>query len=129
GFKDVSATRGYDPPRIHLGAPEENPTLLTRQDWRGPRAGWKPKDLGYWEVQVARKGTYNVTLLFPASEKARTARFALGGASLTRDVPAAATRITFEAVRLPAGPARLEGWLVQGDALVGVSYMEVFRKE
>ncbi|HYT93016.1 MAG TPA: arylsulfatase [Gemmataceae bacterium] len=128
-FKDVSATRGYEPPRIHLGALEENPTLLTRQDWRGPRAGWKGNDLGHWEVQVVREGTYNVTLLFPASEKTRTARFVLGGVSLMREVPAAATRITFEAVRLPAGAGRLEGWLAAGDTTVGVSYVEVFRKE
>ena len=39
-FQDVSATRGYAPPRIHLGTPHENPVTLTRQDWRGPRAGW-----------------------------------------------------------------------------------------
>src|SRR5262249_13715529 len=52
-FRDVGGTRGYAPPRIHLGAAQQNPTTLTRQDWRGPRAGWGPKALGHWEVQVA----------------------------------------------------------------------------
>jgi arylsulfatase A-like enzyme len=44
-FKDVSSTRGYAPPRIHLGGAED-PSLLTRQDWRGPKAGWSPNDIG-----------------------------------------------------------------------------------
>ena len=53
-FKDVSGTRGFDPPRIVLGSAHENPTVLTRQDWRGPDASWGPKGLGFWEVQVER---------------------------------------------------------------------------
>ena len=35
-FQDVAATRGFEPVRIALGGPRENPTILTRQDWRGP---------------------------------------------------------------------------------------------
>ncbi|MEX2264549.1 MAG: sulfatase-like hydrolase/transferase [Bryobacteraceae bacterium] len=62
-FKNVSATRGYDPPRILLGDAHENPVMLTRQDWRGAE-GWGPKDRGHWEVEVARGGTYQIGLLF-----------------------------------------------------------------
>jgi len=36
-FADVGKA-GYAPPRIYLGAEQENPVTLTRQDWRGPRA-------------------------------------------------------------------------------------------
>src|SRR5262249_47866159 len=49
-FKDVGSTRGYAPPRIHLGSAEENPTLLTRQDCRVGKERWDPKDVGFWEV-------------------------------------------------------------------------------
>ncbi len=38
-FRDVSTTRGFDPVRIDIGGTREDPTILTRQDWRGPRAG------------------------------------------------------------------------------------------
>ena len=55
-FRDVSSTRGFDPIRIEIGGPREDPTVLTRQDWRGPRAGTKPNDLGYWEVRVVQGG-------------------------------------------------------------------------
>src|SRR5262249_11813214 len=59
-FDDVGKPHGYVPVRIALGTPHENPTRLTRQDWRGPRAGWTPTSLGHWEVTVARAGTYDV---------------------------------------------------------------------
>ncbi len=36
-FQDVASTRGFAPIRIDIGDPRENPTVLTRQDWRGPR--------------------------------------------------------------------------------------------
>ncbi len=54
-FKDVSSTRGFDPIRIEIGGDREDPTILTRQDWRGPRAGWGPNDQGHWEVEVSRR--------------------------------------------------------------------------
>ena len=41
-FNDVTAARDYSvPSRIFLGAAQENPVLLTRQDWRG-----RPRELG-----------------------------------------------------------------------------------
>ena len=36
-FRDVTSAPGVEPVRITLGGPAENPTILTRQDWRGPR--------------------------------------------------------------------------------------------
>ena len=63
-FKDVSATRGFDPSPIELGGTRENPSILTRQDWRGPLAGWNPNDLGFWQVRVVRDGRFNVRLNF-----------------------------------------------------------------
>ena len=54
-FRDVGS-RGYAPPRIHLGTPHEDPVVLTRQDWRGPRSGWNSDSLGHWEVDVAKAG-------------------------------------------------------------------------
>src|SRR5205814_1227800 len=74
-FADVSKERGFDPPRIHLGAQAQPRTVLTRQDWRGPQAGWGPKSLGYWEVHVAREGRYDLALRFPPVKGASKAGF------------------------------------------------------
>ena len=110
-FKDVSSTRGFEPVRIALGSPRENPTILTRQDWRGPRAGRNANALGYWEVDVARAGRFDITLRAhgPAIPHHGPHRFrnTEGRAGLG----AGQTECSFKGVELPAGPGRLEAWV------------------
>jgi arylsulfatase A-like enzyme len=125
-FKDVGA-KGFAPPRIHLGAPQEDPSLLTRQDWRGPAAGWGPEGLGHWEVQVAREGTYDVTLRFAAVTDGARLHFGLRGVSRDESVKAGATMHVFKGLKLTAGPGRLEAWVEHGKDKVGVHYVEVKR--
>ncbi|HET8550451.1 MAG TPA: arylsulfatase [Bryobacteraceae bacterium] len=119
-FRDVSATRGYVPPRIVIGSKHENPTLLTRQDWRGPRAGWDKNSIGHWEVEVQREARYRVTLRF---EGAGEARFRLGAVEVAAKPAPGATEHTWNNVRLPAGPATLEASIGN----TGVRYVEVER--
>jgi arylsulfatase A-like enzyme len=126
-FDDVSRTRGYDPPRIALGAPQENPTILTRQDWRGPNAAWTPQGAGYWETEVARAGSYAITLHFAARPEAATARMTISGLALAHEVDPSATEWTFAPVALDPGPARLDAALVRGAAASGVLWVEVKR--
>jgi len=128
-FRDVSSTRGYAPPRIHLGTPHEDPTTLTRQDWRGPRAGWDANSLGHWEVCVARAGAFAVTLRFPGAKEPREAHFRLGAADRAAPVLAGAREAAFENVRLEPGDGRLEAWLAAGDKTVGVHYVDVKRTD
>ncbi|RLI67143.1 arylsulfatase, partial [Candidatus Heimdallarchaeota archaeon] len=124
-FKDVSSTRGYAPPRIYLGTPHENPVILTRQDWRGPEAGWGKESLGYWEVNVARSGDYDVTFRMYPTESEGTARFKLGGVSLSHELAEGVSHYTFESVPLSAGEGRLEAWFESNGKRVGVRYVDV----
>ena len=126
-FKDVSA-RGYEPARIHVGSEHEDPVLLTRQDWRGAKAGWGPQNVGHWEVHVAREGVYEVKLLFKALDRAARARVSLAGATAEKELEGGAKEVTLS-VRLPAGPSRLEPFLVQGERTLGVDYAEVKRMD
>jgi hypothetical protein len=126
-FKDVGSTRGYDPVRLVVGSKEENPVLLTRQDWRGPRAGWAADSLGHWEIQVALKGTYQVQLLVASVMKERAIHLRIGGKEYQGKLPATAGRFTFMGVELAAGPTRLEAWIDDGTNTVGVLYAEVGR--
>jgi len=126
-FRDVSATRGYDPPRILLGTPHENPTTLTRQDWRGPRADWTPDSLGHWEVQVAQAGTYQITLLLWPNKTPSEVHFKLGGVALHQAVKQGASACAFDGVALEAGPGRLEAWVESQGQSVGVKYVRVTR--
>lgn len=126
-FDDVSKTRQFAPPRIVLGAPEENPTTLTRQDWRGPKAGWGPDDLGYWEVEVAREGRYRVDLKFAARPAPGSADLSIGELHLHKDLNANETACSFDSVTLPAGPGRLEPSISVAGKTTGVTYVAIER--
>lgn len=123
-FKDVGGTRGYAPPRIYLGTSHENPTVLTRQDWRGAE-GWGPRDLGHWEVHVAREGTFDVTLLFDPLDEPGEIQFRLGNAELKQTLDTGATACMFAGVAFEAGDGRLEASVPREGKRGGVDYVEV----
>jgi hypothetical protein len=128
-FHDVAATRGFDPIRIELGGPRENPTILTRQDWRGPRAGWGPSDLGSWEVVVARDGRFDLTLHLTPRRSPTMAAIRLRGVHRQLSLDPGAAECTFAEVPLTAGPGRLEAWVAGDGATTGVLDLTVRRRE
>jgi arylsulfatase A-like enzyme len=109
-FADVCATRGFEPPRIVLGAPQENPSELTRQDWRGSE-GWHDGQVGWWEVRVARPGRYRLALEFPRTKAPGEACLQLNGVTVRQAVEAGAVRCVLPETRLPAGEGRVEAWV------------------
>jgi arylsulfatase A-like enzyme/dienelactone hydrolase len=125
-FKDVASTRGFDPPPIHLGTPHENPAVLTRQDWRGAKAGWQPENRGHWEVQVARGGVYEVTVRLNRGGEG-TVHLAAGDVRHERPLKRDAKVCVFDAVHLKEGPARVEAWTAVGKETAGAWSAEVKR--
>ena len=77
-FADVTQA-GFAPVRPQLGTPHENPTRLTRQDWRGPKAAdWEGNGLGHWEVNIPTAGTFDVTVTLKGVKDGSTVHFRLG---------------------------------------------------
>lgn len=124
-FKDVSSTRGYDPPRIYLGTKHENPVTLTRQDFRGPRASWNEDGLGHWEVDMRSGGKYDITLRFAKTSEPGSVVFKLGDVSLQEKIKAGISSHTFKNVELKPGAGRLEAWLELIKGTIGVHYVDV----
>ena len=154
-FEDVTSSRARHAPRVVLGTPHENPAVLTRQDWRGPRAGWGAKDLGHWEVEIAEAGDYEITVHLaadpakpadgakpagkgpdavagveqPAAAGApavpRTLHFRLGTVEVERPLEPGQKSMKLPALRLPAGAGSLEAWVTQGGQTTGVRFVEV----
>jgi hypothetical protein len=122
-YRDVTSTRNFEMPRIYVGAPEENPVLLTRQDWRGPRAGWAADSLGHWDLEIRRAGNYQARLIFPALRSASDVNLSMGAASAAGRAPAGAAEITLRLRDIPSGPARLQA--TAGDS--GVHYVDLMR--
>ena len=118
-FKDVTSTRGFDPVRIGLGSQRENPTILSRQDWRGPRSGWGLNDLGHWEVNVLQEGHYEVTLRLAPRRFRTVAHLSLRGVHRQIDLEPGTTTCTFTDVTWTAGPGRLESWVEGNRATAG----------
>ena len=119
-FKDVTATRGFAPSPIELGGTRENPTVLTRQDWRGPLAGWNPNDLGFWQVKVVRDGRFDVTFHFASRPFPTILELSLNGARRQQSLNPGATEYTFKNVPIAAGPGRLEARVAGNRAQAGV---------
>ena len=102
-FADVSSA-GYAPPKIHLGSAKENPVVLTRQDWRGPKAAWTPEAVGHWDVDVARPGTYRISATFQNGAKGETT-LEVAGKSVT--APVKDGSVEFPKLELPQGATEL----------------------
>ena len=121
-FKDVGSTRGYGPVRIHIGAPQENPSLLSRQDWRG-----SPQGGGGWEVTVERPGKYDVTLYFSKQAQDSHVEFKLRGTTAKEAVKAGATKVTVQGLQLTSGDGRIEATIENNKKTGGVQYVELKR--
>jgi len=129
-FTDVTSGRDYRvPPRIFVGAPQENPLLLTRQDWRGNRAGPAPKDIGYWELNVVTNAHYDITVRFARARTAGEVGLDCCGVSAKQAISQGAEECVFRNLRIPAGAGRLETTLRQGPNVSGVKYVEIRRLE
>lgn len=129
-FADVSASRGYDPPRIHVGTEHENPVILTRQDWRiVGEDGWGDSHLGYWEIFVAREGDYEVRFQFGPFERPGRAELKVQGAAATQKFEKGATEVRFGPLALRAGEATLRALLRRAGSheTAGARYVEVRR--
>jgi arylsulfatase A-like enzyme len=118
-FADVTKA-GFTPPRIAVGSEKENPVRLSRQDWRGPKAGWTKDSIGHWEVQVERAGRYKVMLWSPGEFESYS--ITAGTASVRAAGERMKDQVTLE-MTLPAGPASLEATVTSGKTTRGVTHV------
>jgi len=122
---------------IVLGSDQENPVRLTCHDWHGgDLPPWnqthvlngEPKN-GFWAVEVARAGEYEISLrrwplevdrpihsAIPGGRaiQAARARLTVGEIDVEKTVPDGAREVTF-LVRLKPGKTRLQTWLTAED--------------
>jgi arylsulfatase A-like enzyme len=129
GLQPSFTNYGY----IVVGAPEEDPVHITCMDWHAPTVREIPWDQaqirampavnGWWMVDVAKAGQYEITLRHKPAKvdfplEATLARVRLGGIEAAAPSPPGASSVTLN-MELPAGPARLDTTLV--DEASGVS--------
>ena len=109
-FADVSSTRpdNYAPPRIVIGTPHEEQSVLTRQDWRHSAGrNWAPDSNGFWLLEAREPGSYEVEIIFDADHPKGTATITAGSISMPLDIAANQRRGHSVQLELPAGKMKL----------------------
>ncbi len=119
-FDDVSSTRpdNYAPPRIHIGSPAENPTVLTRQDWRG--GTWARNSIGWWVVKIERSGLYDFEVLIYPGKEQETLTLQVAGVRRRTAVLPGADSVKVEGVKLRAGNTEVHATLTGSKGARGV---------
>jgi len=119
-FRVVSDDRGFAPQAIYLGAPEENPVVLTRQDWRvSGDNGWGEGSFGYWVMDVREPGVYRASATFAPKPGGGRAEFKLGTATSIVELAPGAESVEFEPMEFDAGAGALEVRVIRNAEMEG----------
>ncbi len=121
-FSDVSTTRpdNYAPPRIEVGRQDENPVVLTRQDWRHFQGRpWAGGSNGKWLLTLSK--SLNVSLQFYLAKNESHPKIIriMNGDDLIRTVNITDNELLIENVVLPRGNVDLWFELVRDETTVG----------
>lgn len=122
-FDSVGKTRpdNYAPPRIHIGTPHENPTTLTRQDWRHVSGRpWARDSAGFWLLHAASQGEFDIECRFEPHDKAETLTLVAGDVRQSQQVKAGSGVAIFKQVELAAGDLKMEFNLDDGTRERGI---------
>jgi arylsulfatase/arylsulfatase A len=129
-FDDVSSTRpdNYAPPRICVGTPHENPTVLTRQDWRHTQGRpWERDSQGHWLLCAERDGKYKIACRFHPSAQAGTIQLRVNQDAISLPLAAGDQSATFQGVVLQKGNVRLEAVISDGNVTRGAHQVDVWQ--
>jgi arylsulfatase A-like enzyme len=122
-FRDVSATRGYDPPAIQIGTKHENPLRLSRQDLRG----FGPREPGYWRVKFER-GHYDVKMLFAKGTSATVnLAFETDNEVTRKSTTASEATLSFSVAK--TGVGKLKTWIDRDGQIGEVQYVIFTRQK
>jgi arylsulfatase/arylsulfatase A len=154
-FDDVCSTRPFEPPRILVGTPHENPTVLNRREWelendQGPgqkfmRPG-RPELMGHWRVEIINGGEYSIGVELKDTQHAPgEVHFQLGEIhrikTLERDPPPGSLtppapgwpprlHVQFAKVTIPPQQENLKVWYAApGQPPQGVAEVELMREK
>ena len=147
-WQDIS-TRFDEYCEIIVGSDQENPSVLTSHDWHGEHLPWYQAHVrqarrqnGFWVIDIARPGTYEIglrrwpkevnapiTVAIPGGKaiNATTARLKIAGFDVTQPIGENTTAATFT-LKLKPGKTRLQTWFTDDNgASLGAYYVYVKR--
>ncbi len=130
-FLEVTGGRDYQPQRIWIGTEQENPTMLTRQDWHVNTAdgSWGKGAYGQWPLDCRREGLYDVTVILDESDEPGRVELHFSGASAQADFEAGAKQVRFEGLRFERSVGMLDARVVRRGRVEGPWMVEVERTD
>lgn len=129
-FEDVSSTRpdNYAPPRIYIGTTNENPVVLTRQDWRHIKGRpWGEDSNGYWMLYAATSGNYDIRLRFRNNQSSGEATLKIGNQVLSQSFSKVQKELPFKSIHLKKGHLNLLATLKTDGNTKGPWQVDVIR--
>jgi len=126
-FEDVSTERpdNYQPPRIIVGSPEQNPVVLTRQDWRS-NTSWGVKNAnGFWMLNIVESAEYDVKVRIQEHGGSGKAVMQCGDQRYEQPLELKQRELTFNKIKLPAGDVNLQLDIQTGKKTIGPWQVEV----
>jgi hypothetical protein len=128
-FADVTGERDAMP-RMDVGSRAEDPTLLTRQDWRATTGGWKePTDQGLWEIECSERAAFDVEVHFdPLGDDGEVHVVANGDHRRAHATPEA-DLVTFEDVAIETGRGTIQAWASTEETRHGARYVDLTFRE
>ncbi len=126
-FKDVTSTRPFEPPRIQLGTPHENPTILTTQDWRYDSDFDKTR-CGNWFVKIAVAGSYDIMVILSSPlEVDGSSHLTLADKNLTSPLKKDSKEFVLKSVSLPQCDASLKAWAQTDSKIIPSKFIKITR--
>ena len=121
-FTDVTSL-GFDPIRTHIGSDKQKVTHLSRQDWRGPNAGWTPDSIGHWELLAEKTGRYGIMVMTNTVATEMTLKCGDGESVTVKfDAPKKSHQFTHV---ISKGLLPLEAWATVNGKRIGVNHVYV----
>ena len=127
-FDDVSSTRpnNYDPPRIIIGSPKQNRSVLTRQDWRHQSGKpWGAASNGEWWTHFQRSGTYEVIVHTKGAQEPDTITLKVGDKEWSEYETISPSSFKFKIVINRGGDQKIKTWVKSGDLSSGPHQLEI----
>jgi hypothetical protein len=116
--------------RVTVGTARESPTVLTRNDWHPTesRSFNDPLANGYWALQVAATGRFDVRTRFPASFGGGRVTLRLNGDERAGEWQPGVGTYLFDQVLLESGRVDLQVTVDDGESVGGAWQVEITRR-
>jgi arylsulfatase/arylsulfatase A len=119
---------GFEPVRTWIGSDEQNPVILTRQDWYGK--GLFDGELGTYFLDIKSTGTYRITCRWSTLlKKTHPVTLNINDQVTKKDILYAESQCRFDEVILSEGHCSLEAWVEIDGKKCGFRFIEIEKLE